>query len=144
MALPVVFFVFGCRQFAVYLSYWRRASSRWGWARCWGRRWQHNRRPEGGDDNDRLALQEHQHQHHHHHHSQQQQHHQGRHRHGQHGHRHRGARRGSTSSHRQPRPTSRRVRATQAVNVSLYLAKIALRLGLLGVMWHMAFHAPLT
>lgn len=148
MALPVVFFVFGCRQFAVYLSSWRRGKG------CWCLTGRSGHRHAGHHH----YHHRHGHRHHHRHHHDRASTAQGGGGGGHGGSNHEGEseedlalrRRSSLALQERParpvsmRPTSRRVRATQAVNVSLYLAKIVLRLGLLGVMWHMAFHAPLT
>lgn len=153
MALPVVFFVFGCRQFAVYLSSWRRGKGCW----CFTGQSGHRQGAHHHHHHHGHRHGHHRHHHHHHHHHDRASAAQG----GGGGHGggdHEGEseedlalrRRSSLALQERPawpvsmRPTSRRVRATQAVNVSLYLAKIVLRLGLLGVMWHMAFHAPLT
>lgn len=82
MVLPVIFFVFACRQFLVYTQKFRMS---------WG----------NGINT-------------------------------------------AASSPRGPRPTSRQIRAVMSVNGALYVTKIVLRLVLLGVIWHLAFHSPLT
>ena len=91
MILPVVFFVFACRQFLVYVHAFR--------ARYFASR----------DDGNNTS--------------------------------------GAITTTRSPpglRPTSRQIRAVMSVNGALYVTKIVLRLVLMGVMWHLAFHSPLT
>lgn len=82
MVLPVVFFVFACRQFLVYAQKFRTS---------WG-------------NSTNTAA----------------------------------------SSPPGPRPTSRQIRAVMSVNGALYVIKIVFRLVLIGVIWHLALHSPLT
>ena len=91
MILPVVFFVFACRQFLVYVHAFR--------ARYFASRMNGN--------NISGAI---------------------------------------TTAGSPPglRPTSRQIRAVMNVNGALYVTKIVLRLVLVGVTWHLAFHSPLS
>jgi len=97
MILPVVFFVFACRQYLVYVHAFRR--------RYFASRGTANNTHAGTDMIRDYAA-------------------------------HRRA--------RGQRPSSRQLRAVMSVNGALYVTKILLRLVLLSIMWHLAFHSQLT